>query len=255
MMDAVARDKLLVRELKAMELQLKALDMTPQECLSEEQLQVIIDNLKLSYPKPGNDNEEPASGPMASCRRTTTKKAGVTARATHGAVRQAASQSQCQTKLRAQNHITLSDSATSTEVTTELDTEADSHEGAASGIKSSSQVLATRATCATDSSDGSCVEHEDKHEIRLITPHIRSSQVRASSANNTIGIQGVQISGPKTRRQSTKAANTASNPTERRQTGRPKSRQSVVFMSDESDSDFETLPRKQLPSAAGKRNL
>lgn len=42
MMDAVARDKLLVRELKGMELQLKALDMTPQECLSEEQLQVII---------------------------------------------------------------------------------------------------------------------------------------------------------------------------------------------------------------------
>jgi hypothetical protein len=36
MMDAVARDKLLVRELKAMELQLKALDMIPQECLSEE---------------------------------------------------------------------------------------------------------------------------------------------------------------------------------------------------------------------------
>ncbi|CAK9882254.1 unnamed protein product [Sphagnum jensenii] len=254
MMDAVARDKLLVRELKAMELQLKALDMTPQECLSEEQLQVIIDNLKLSYPKPGDDNEEPASGPMASCRRTTTKK-GATARATQGAVRQAASQSQCQTKLQAQNHITLSDSATSTEVTTELDTEADSHEGAASGIKSSSQVLATQATCATDSSDGSCVEHEDKHEIRLITPHIRSSQVRGSSANNTIGIQGVQISGPKTRRQSTKAANTASNPTERRQTGRPKSGQSVVLISDESDSDFETLPRKQLPSAAGKGNL
>ncbi|CAM6036363.1 unnamed protein product [Sphagnum compactum] len=148
MMDAVARDKLLVRELKAMELQLKALDMTPQECLSEEQFQVII-----------------------------------------------------------------------------------------------------------DSSDGSCVEHEDKHEIHLITPHIRSSQVRASSANNTIGVQGVQISGPKTRRQSTKAANTASNPTERRQTGRPKSGQSVVFISDESDSDIETLPRKQLSSAAGKGNL
>ncbi len=106
-----------------------------------------------------------------------------------------------------------------------------------------------------DSSDGSCVEHEDKHEIRLITPHIRSSQVRASSANNTIGVQGVGISGPKTRRQSTKAANTASNPTERRQTGRQKSGQSVVFISDESDSDFETLPRKQLPSAAGKGNL
>jgi hypothetical protein len=75
--------------------------------------------------------------------------AGATARASQGAVRQAASQSECQTKLRAQNLITPSESATSTEVTTELDTEADSHEGAASGIKSSSQVLATQATCAT----------------------------------------------------------------------------------------------------------
>jgi hypothetical protein len=79
--------------------------------------------------------------------------AGATARATQGAVRQAASQSRCQTKLRAQNHITVSDSSTSTEVTTELDTEADSHEGAASGIKSSSQVLATQATCATGLSE------------------------------------------------------------------------------------------------------
>ncbi len=55
MMDAVARDKLLVRELKAMELQLKALDMAPQECLSEEQLQVIIGKYTTwlqSYPTP-----------------------------------------------------------------------------------------------------------------------------------------------------------------------------------------------------------
>ena len=42
MMDAVAYDKLLVKELKALLAHLKSMDLTPQQELTDEQLQVLL---------------------------------------------------------------------------------------------------------------------------------------------------------------------------------------------------------------------
>lgn len=42
MMDAVAHDKLLVKELKALLAHLKSMDLTPQQDLTDEQLQVLL---------------------------------------------------------------------------------------------------------------------------------------------------------------------------------------------------------------------
>lgn len=41
-MDAVAHDKLLVKELKALLAHLKSMDLTPQQDLTDEQLQVLL---------------------------------------------------------------------------------------------------------------------------------------------------------------------------------------------------------------------
>ena len=41
-MDAVAHDKFLVKELKALLAHLKSMDLTPQQELTDEQLQVLL---------------------------------------------------------------------------------------------------------------------------------------------------------------------------------------------------------------------
>ncbi|KAG0609362.1 hypothetical protein M758_8G178700 [Ceratodon purpureus] len=74
MMDAVAGDKVLLKELKEVHEYLKSMDNSPEEFLSDEQLQILLEKYGLKLLVEEDDDKEPDGTPAAKPKKTPKKQ-------------------------------------------------------------------------------------------------------------------------------------------------------------------------------------